>query len=168
MLPGRGRASPFDAHSKFYYRELTVVISVQPSTTVIYSAAIASDAVPTIAVVTLFPSDLAILSLLDDGKVMELKSAVFVNELLLNFEGVGVTQSRKCGKFLAPSFELQLGKTFYLFPWKLSVAAADGGSTEGATKRIKIVITKKQPEELLSNQTSWKPGLLPIPEENEL
>lgn len=39
----------------------------------------------------------------DDGKVMEFKSAVFVKELLVEFEGLGVKQSRKCDKFLAPN-----------------------------------------------------------------
>ncbi|KAL1557721.1 hypothetical protein AAHA92_08269 [Salvia divinorum] len=101
-----------------------------------------------------------------DGEVMEFESAVFVKELLVNFEGFGVKRSRKSGKFLEPSFELQLGKTYYLFPWKCSVPAADGGSTAAtAVKRVKIVMTKKQLEELLSEQTNWKPGLLPIPEE---
>ncbi|KAG6433049.1 hypothetical protein SASPL_104654 [Salvia splendens] len=106
----------------------------------------------------------------EDGKIIEFKSAVLVKELLLNFRGFGVKQS---GKFLPPSFGLHLGKTYYLCPWKCPVPAED---TAAEVKRIKIVITKKQLEEMLSKQTNssadlatnWKPSLFPIPEENEL
>ncbi|KAL1544424.1 hypothetical protein AAHA92_21277 [Salvia divinorum] len=106
----------------------------------------------------------------EDGKIIEFKSAVVVKELLVKFRGFGVKQSKKSGKFLPPSFELHLGKTYYLCPWKCPVPAAV------AVKRIKMVITKKQLEEMLSKQsspstdlaTNWKPSLFPIPEETEL
>ena len=105
----------------------------------------------------------------EDGKIIEFKSAVLVKELLLNFRGFGVKQSKQSGKFLPPSSEMHLGKTYYLCPWKCPVPAAE-------VKRIKIVITKKQLEEMLSKQTNpspdlaanWRPSLFPIPEENEL
>ncbi|KAG6436356.1 hypothetical protein SASPL_101252 [Salvia splendens] len=109
----------------------------------------------------------------EDGKIIEFKSAVLVKQLLLNFRGFGVKQSKPSGKFLPPSFELHLGKTYYLCPWKCPVPAEDAAAE---VKRIKIVITKKQLEEMLSKQTNpsadlaaiWRPSLFPIPEENEL
>ncbi|KAH6766881.1 hypothetical protein C2S52_017864 [Perilla frutescens var. hirtella] len=122
-----------------------------------------------------------------DGKVMEFTTPLLVKELLINFEGFGVKSSRKYCKVLPPCFELQLGKTYYLFP--KNQAAADGAVSTAAVKRIKVVITKKQLEELLSKKTSveniifgidkafttdlatmsssWKPNLVAIPEENE-
>lgn len=122
-----------------------------------------------------------------DGKVMEFKAPVMVRELLVNYEGFGVKSSRKSSEELPPSYELQLGRIYYLLPREFRApAAADGGAT-AAVKRIKVVITKKQLEELLSKKTSmekiifgidkacsndlatnWKPNLAPIPEEIEL
>lgn len=115
-----------------------------------------------------------------DGKVIEFTSPVAVKE----FEGFGVKSSRESSKLLPPSLELRLGNTYYLFPSdppkNQTVVDDDGGvSTTTAVKRIKIVITKKQLEELLSKKTSvekiifgihpnWKPSLVAIPEENEV
>lgn len=119
-----------------------------------------------------------------DGKVIEFTSPVAVKELLLKYEGFGVKPSTESSKFLSPSLELRLGNTYYLFPCRPSdppknLQTDDGVSTTTAVKRIKIVITKKQLEELLSKKASvekiifgihpnWKPSLVAIPEENEL
>lgn len=121
-----------------------------------------------------------------DGKIIEFKAPVLVKELLVKYKGFGVKSSRKSSEELAPSYELQLGRIYHLFRKEFPVPAADGGST-AAVKRIKVVITKKQLEELLSKKTSmekiifgidkacptdlainWKPNLAPIAEENEL
>lgn len=117
-----------------------------------------------------------------DGEVIEFTSPVVVGELLVKFEGFGVKSSRKPSKLLSPSSELRLGKIYYLFPLKSSDPAKNQtDDTSSSTRRIKIVIRKKQLEELLSKKLSveklisgidrscpnWKPSLITIPEEQE-
>ncbi|KAL7106812.1 hypothetical protein ACP275_06G016200 [Erythranthe tilingii] len=135
---------------------------------------------------------------ISDGKVVEFTAPLPVKELLKKFEGrFVVTSSRKCSdnNNLHPNFQLQLGKTYYLHPCKKApeVKAAEPEPEPNgvaSVKRIKVVITKKQLQELLSNKTSFekiilgvdktcssvgastdrnylKPRLAPIPEENE-
>ncbi|PIN22920.1 hypothetical protein CDL12_04357 [Handroanthus impetiginosus] len=131
-----------------------------------------------------------------DGKIIEFKSPILVKEMLINFEGFVVTSSREAPKQLPPTCKLQLGKIYYLLPSKADEPnkLEGGASTRDETepngtsvKRIKVVITKKQLEELLTKKTSvekiilgidkaclansaanWKPSLGAIPEENEL
>ncbi|KAL8551071.1 hypothetical protein ACS0TY_000233 [Phlomoides rotata] len=122
-----------------------------------------------------------------DGSVMEFKSPILVKELLIKFEGFGIKSSRKSSTLLPPNFVLKMGRTYYLIP---SDEAKNRASpkveleTDTTVKRIKVVITKKQLEELLAKKTSmekiifgidkaclgvnWKPSLASIPEENEI
>ncbi|KAL0317931.1 UNVERIFIED_CONTAM: hypothetical protein Sangu_2207400 [Sesamum angustifolium] len=130
-----------------------------------------------------------------DGKVLEFTAPVRVKEVLMNFEGFNVKSSRKSSKHLPPSFEMKLGGTYYLLPseapvqLKNTVAAVPVKAEpeqNTAVKRIKVVITKKQLQDLLAKKISvekiilgtdktcsvdsaanWKPTLTSIPEENE-
>ncbi|KAL2226890.1 UNVERIFIED_CONTAM: hypothetical protein Sindi_2047700 [Sesamum indicum] len=125
-----------------------------------------------------------------DGKVMEFTAPLLVKELLMNFEGFGVMSSRRSSKHLPLSFELKLGGTYYLLPSEAPVQLKHTVAAEpepnAAVKRIKVVITKKQLQDLLAKKISvgkiilgtdktcsfdstanWKPTLTSIPEENE-
>ncbi|KAK4431268.1 hypothetical protein Salat_0888900 [Sesamum alatum] len=130
-----------------------------------------------------------------DGKVVEFTAPVLVKELLMNFEGFGVKSSRKSSKHLPPSFELKLGGIYYLLPSEapmqlksMVTAVPVKAEPEPNTpfKRVKVVITKKQLQDLLEKKISvekiilgtdktcsvdcpanWKPTLTSIPEENE-
>ncbi|GFP88759.1 hypothetical protein PHJA_001019600 [Phtheirospermum japonicum] len=127
-----------------------------------------------------------------DGKIIEFKAPILVKELLMGFEGFEVKSSRKSSNHHPPNFELQLGETYYLIPSSkspdeaINPTATKGESddhSKAVVKRIKVVITKKQLQEMLSNKTSleniiigidkaclvnWRPNLTSIPEENEL
>lgn len=119
-----------------------------------------------------------------DGKVIKFKSPLLVKDLLNNFEGIGVRSSRKAPNNLPSDFKLKLGKVYYLLPSKVAEKQEDAPTP---VNRIKVVITKKQLQELLANTTSieqvlfgngdksssidapapWRPRLESIPEEEE-
>ncbi|GLT48300.1 hypothetical protein SLA2020_219330 [Shorea laevis] len=128
-----------------------------------------------------------------DGKMLEFKTPVLVKDVLVNFSSVGIGLSKSARERLPPDYELKLGKVYYFLP------PSSSGSTEASTarehnssmadtraaKRIKVVITKQQLQQLLSKQvtteeilagpkknncyiidesTNWKPKLESIPE----
>ncbi|XP_051142474.1 uncharacterized protein LOC127259293 [Andrographis paniculata] len=118
-----------------------------------------------------------------DGNIIRLQEPLLVRELLADHQGFGLKSSRDSPNLLPPSFELQLGRTYYLLPAKIQpgvkIDAAE--SNTAAVKRIKVVISKQQLQELLAKKTSlenlvigmdsstpnWKPSLSSIPEETE-
>ncbi|XP_058206280.1 uncharacterized protein At1g66480-like [Rhododendron vialii] len=134
-----------------------------------------------------------------DGKILELKSPITVNDLLENFSGFGVFVSETASQSLPPACELKMGKIYHLRPSPISSGIISPTSTTpaveteetGGVKRIKVVITKQQLQELLSKRISvedvlsglgvsertsscidshsncWKPKLEPIQEVSE-
>ncbi|XP_059627345.1 uncharacterized protein LOC132270161 [Cornus florida] len=130
-----------------------------------------------------------------DGKMLEFTAPILVKNLLVDYSGSGVGVSKEASHHLPPNYELKLGRSYYLLPITGSVSASspacvssmNGTEQNGVVKRIKVVITKKQLEELLSKQISagdvlseleretcpidssscWKPKLESIPEGNE-
>ncbi|CAK9146501.1 unnamed protein product [Ilex paraguariensis] len=129
-----------------------------------------------------------------DGKIFEFTEPIVVKDLLVNFVGLGVGASKKASQHLPPSYELMLGNVYYLLPLvgtvqttvsPAGVSPPDKREQEGSVKRIKVVITKQQLQELLSKQISvqtvlsglekktqlsgdssisWRPNLESIPE----
>ncbi|XP_068316259.1 uncharacterized protein [Pyrus communis] len=121
-----------------------------------------------------------------DGKVLEFRAPTLVKDILSNFSGVGISLSKQASEQLSPDCKLKLGKVYYMIPLP---GSAENDSA--ATRRIKIVVTKQQLEELLTRQISvqealsasgpekkassscvdsskiWKPKLKSIPEEIE-
>ncbi|ONI25746.1 hypothetical protein PRUPE_2G317800 [Prunus persica] len=118
-----------------------------------------------------------------DGKVLEFRAPTLVKDMLMNFSGSGISESKQASELLSPNYKLKLGKVYYMIPLLGSVAKKD----RAATRRIKIVITKQQLQELLTKQisvqevlstsgleqkscssndssTNWKPKLESIPE----
>ncbi|PSS32960.1 Protein of unknown function DUF4228, plant protein [Actinidia chinensis var. chinensis] len=134
-----------------------------------------------------------------DGKILKLTAPITVKELLVNFSGLGVAVSKRASQYLPPTYELKIGKKYYLFPCPNTtgfiinpVQASSTVETEqdGGVKRIKVVITRQQLQELLKKQLSvedvvsgmergknsssveapstfWRPRLEPIPEGSE-
>ncbi|THG14851.1 uncharacterized protein At1g66480-like [Camellia sinensis] len=128
-----------------------------------------------------------------DGKILEFKSPITVKDFLVNFSGFSIAVSQILSKPLPPSYELKLGKTYHLLPPPPSppTSTAEKTAQSNGVKRIKVVITKQQLQELLSKQrsiedvllsglerksssssvdsasTCWKPKLESIPEGSE-
>jgi hypothetical protein len=133
-----------------------------------------------------------------DGKIMEFSTPIIVKDILVNFSGSGIGLSKEASEHLPPNYELKMGKAYYMLPSISSVctpadissttADDEKASTGGGVKRIKIVITKQQLQDLLTKQISvedvllrlekqtcdsvdslknWKPKLESIPEGSE-
>lgn len=133
-----------------------------------------------------------------DGKILQFSSPILVKDMLVNFSSSGIGLSKEASEHLPPNYELKLGKVYYLLPCLSSVGTtspADNMSSsadkekDNGVRRIKIVITKKQLQELLAKQasvedvvsglerktcnngfdsrTSWKPKLESISEGSE-
>lgn len=140
-----------------------------------------------------------------DGKVLTFGAPVLVKDVLANFADSGIGVSMEGSEHLPPNYELAIGKVYYLLP-SLSCSksrvtpspsgissrsVARGKEKEQGTgiRRIKIIISKQQLQELLEKQISmeeilkglnkkaytspvvtsphWKPKLESIPEGSE-
>ncbi|KAK3232333.1 hypothetical protein Dsin_004214 [Dipteronia sinensis] len=109
-----------------------------------------------------------------DGKLLEMKSPVKVEEILRSFSGSGIGVSEKASEFLPLNYQLKLGKVYYVIPSinsekekAVQVEAKAEGEAEatakaGGVKRIKVVITKKQLQQLLEKQLSMEEVLLAV------
>ncbi|XP_041013871.1 uncharacterized protein LOC121257069 [Juglans microcarpa x Juglans regia] len=133
-----------------------------------------------------------------DGKILEFSTPILVKDMMVNFSGSGIGLSKDASENLPPNYELKIGKTYYMLP-SLSSGSPTSTTAEissiadkdkaNGVKRIKIVITKQQLQELLTKQisvedfmsglekptsvshvdssTNWKPKLESIPEGSE-
>lgn len=126
-----------------------------------------------------------------DGKILEFSSPILVKHVLTNFSALGIGASKEASEFLSPDYELKAGRLYYLLgslPCSSSVSSIGNTKASSKTKRVKVVITKKQFEQLVSKQiciqdilsfskvhhqtssdlpSSWRPKLDSIPEGNE-
>lgn len=134
-----------------------------------------------------------------DGKVMEYSTSVLVKDVLLSFHGFGVGVSENSYQLLSLDYELKTGRAYYLLPLSLpqfsgsqelkpSVMRKEEKEEDGGRRRVKVVLTKPQLQELLSmnisleeiisaastyeefskrNSRNWKPELDTIIEGNE-
>lgn len=121
-----------------------------------------------------------------DGKVLEFSTPTIVKDILVNFSGTGIGLSKEASEHLPPNYELKTGKVYYMLPADISSTPHD--DVDIGVKRIKIVITKQQLQDLLTKQISvedvllglekqtcdsldspknWKPKLESIPEGSE-
>ncbi|KAL1813680.1 hypothetical protein DCAR_0626045 [Daucus carota subsp. sativus] len=130
-----------------------------------------------------------------DGKVMEFSAPILVRDVLQNFSGFNIALSREALQHLPLSSRLKLGDTYYLIPSVDGLGIEKGARKvdnegEGSVKRIKVVITRQQLQDLLSEQglpvdilsqlrsdtcsenekftAIWKPKLESIPEDDEI
>ncbi|KAJ6418877.1 hypothetical protein OIU84_002116 [Salix udensis] len=122
-----------------------------------------------------------------DGKVLEFNTPILVRDILANFSGAGIGLAREgIEHHLPPGYELKLGNVYYILPSAPVISPVVDGEDQasGGVKRIKVVITKKQLQHLLTKEISveevllgleqksssldsprnWKPNLEPIPE----
>ncbi|KAI3749118.1 hypothetical protein L6452_12714 [Arctium lappa] len=114
-----------------------------------------------------------------DGKTLELTVPILVGELLQKFPGAaGVGLSNNSHHQLPLTYKLKLGKMYYLLPPKSTPEAGDEAAS--SSKRIKMVITKQQLQQLIIsrqitlqdaadkqsplNYPYWRPQLQSIPE----
>ncbi|XP_068649599.1 uncharacterized protein [Aristolochia californica] len=129
-----------------------------------------------------------------DGKILEYTKSIPVKDVLLDFDHCGIGLTQNASQLLPLNHELKVGQLYYLLP---SVGEkesdeetpADGSVGGDGIKRIKVVITKQQLQQLMSkklsmeevlsglqgclwndvdSETTWKPKLDTIPEGSEL
>lgn len=92
-----------------------------------------------------------------DGKVLEFSSPIHVKDILTNFPAFGVGVSKEATECLSPDHELKGGRLYHLLPSLCSTPnLATLGTTEQGSgiKRIKVVITRQQLEQLVTKQIS--------------
>ncbi|KAH7543750.1 hypothetical protein ACOSQ2_031862 [Xanthoceras sorbifolium] len=104
-----------------------------------------------------------------DGKILEMKSPVKVEEILRSFSGSGIdgVSEKLAPEFLPLNHQLKLGKVYYVLPSVTSdkekaVEAEAEAEAGGGVRRIKVVITKKQLQQLLEKQLSVEEVLLTV------
>lgn len=133
----------------------------------------------------------------EDGKILEYRAPMLVKDMLIKFPGYGFALSPEALQPLPPSYQLKAGHVYHLLPLYDPVQIAspahnspsvDLDSANG-TKRIKVIITKHQLQELLLQKVSveemlsglqkdawdgvhssvkrWRPLLETIPEGSE-
>jgi len=106
-----------------------------------------------------------------DGKILEYRAPLFVKELLRDYEGHAVVNCETSCQQLSPGYQLLPGEIYYLIPNKSSyISSKEGGqerplkpasdikevSEKNGVVRLKMVITKRQLEEMLSKSISNK------------
>ncbi|KAL1822327.1 hypothetical protein ACET3Z_009105 [Daucus carota] len=131
-----------------------------------------------------------------DGEILEFSTPVLVKDVLTNFSGFNIALAEKTPLHLPPDFWLKLGNKYHLIPSVETLETVEEPQIiekDGGVKRIKVVITKKQLQDLLSQEVLavdiisvlrsktcddyddddeddsriWKPKLESIPEEHE-
>uniref|UniRef100_A0A7N2KVE3 Uncharacterized protein n=1 Tax=Quercus lobata TaxID=97700 RepID=A0A7N2KVE3_QUELO len=104
-----------------------------------------------------------------DGKILEYTRPMLVKNVLMNFPGYGIGLSKRPLRQLPLNYELKVGHVYYLLPLSRSDYSSSSLGMEGTnsgTKRIKVIITKQQLEELLSKKISVEEKLLEIQKES--
>lgn len=124
-----------------------------------------------------------------DGKILEFSYPICVRDILANFPANDIGVSENTTEPLSRDHELKVGRLYYLLPTSCSqstnVTSIGNKEPESRIKRIKVLITKQQLQQLVAKQISLedllsdvktvgvnltsdrKPKLDSIPEENE-
>lgn len=117
-----------------------------------------------------------------DGKTLELKGPMLVEEVLERNPGAAAVVALSNDDdhcHLPLKYRLKSGKMYYLVPKASEESEARVVKEDWGRKRIKVVITKQQLEQLVSNQisiqdvmmahnrASWSQELESIPEEED-
>ncbi|KAK3042859.1 hypothetical protein RJ639_001132 [Escallonia herrerae] len=100
-----------------------------------------------------------------DGKIVEFAAPILVKNALVQFSGLNVGLSKEASQYLPSDYELKLGNMYHFLPSSSACAVQNLGLAEGETpatridkeqdgsvKRIKVVITKQQLQDLLTKQ----------------
>ncbi|KAJ7959420.1 hypothetical protein O6P43_019998 [Quillaja saponaria] len=126
-----------------------------------------------------------------NGKIVEFGRPTVVKDILMQFSASGIGISKESSEHLPPDYKLKRGKLYYLLPSVSSAGPETSCSSNreqaGGIKRIKVVLTKQQLQELVTEKisledillqsqvqsischsvdlpTNWKPKLDSIPE----
>lgn len=122
-----------------------------------------------------------------DGKILEFSTPIYVKDILTNYPAYDVGVSKQVTEPLSLDQELKAGRLYYMIPslhFTPNGTSLTNRQTDGGIKRIKVVITKQQLEQLVTKQISVediisegqtavsfpnnrKPKLDSIPEEHE-
>lgn len=112
---------------------------------------------------------------MDDNKIYEYSSPMLVKDMLMHFPGYALTLSSDPLQPLAAAYRLETGGVYYLLPLddhpvriaspSLASASVDLDRRSGTTKRIKVVITRKQLKDLLLKKLSVKETLSGLPDD---
>ncbi|XP_057739061.1 uncharacterized protein LOC130956056 [Arachis stenosperma] len=91
-----------------------------------------------------------------DGKVLEFRTPIHVKEILSNFQAFGsVGISKVSSESLSPDYELKPGRLYYLLPSQgVKEQGNNNNNNNNGLKRIKVVITKQQLQQLVTKQIS--------------
>ncbi|XP_043706287.1 uncharacterized protein LOC122655951 [Telopea speciosissima] len=97
-----------------------------------------------------------------DGKILEYRAPILVRDVLATFAddygeilGISKEVSSKPDQSLPPGYELKIGHVYYLFP-SSAAAATTFPPICDQKRQIKICITKKQLQELLSKTVTME------------
>ncbi|CAJ2667345.1 unnamed protein product [Trifolium pratense] len=83
----------------------------------------------------------------EDGKILEFSSPIYVKDILTNFPANSIGVTKNATETLSQDDELKGGKLYYMIPHKEA-------EPEAGIKRIKVLITKKQLQQLVTEQIS--------------
>ncbi|KAI9110851.1 hypothetical protein K1719_018289 [Acacia pycnantha] len=91
-----------------------------------------------------------------DGKIMEFSSPVLVKDVLKIFPELhlGASNEDSESEHLCPDYELRAGRLYYLLSSQCGLPSTGNREMANGSKRVKIVITRKQLEMLVSKQIS--------------
>lgn len=89
-----------------------------------------------------------------DGKILEFSTPIHVKDILTSYPAYGVGVSKKVTEHLSPDHELKAGRLYYLLPSLHSPPNLASLRTGGGIKRIKVIITKQQLQQLVTKQIS--------------
>ncbi|XP_056694480.1 uncharacterized protein [Spinacia oleracea] len=85
----------------------------------------------------------------NDGKLLEFRAPIKVKDLLKNYPNFYVGIFKEATQPLPLEYKLKIGKIYYLLPCFIATIP----NPRNGVVRIKMVITKKQLRQLLSNHT---------------
>ncbi|KAL2921688.1 hypothetical protein RDABS01_013179 [Bienertia sinuspersici] len=107
----------------------------------------------------------------NDGKILKFTAPIKVKDLLINYPNFYVAIFRDATQCLPLEYKLKVGKVYYLVPYFSTIIQDDYVSSpllcyipqpKDRGVRIKVVVTKQQLRQLLTNQVRFETMFLGI------
>ncbi|KAK8484739.1 hypothetical protein V6N13_130569 [Hibiscus sabdariffa] len=89
-----------------------------------------------------------------DRKILEFKTPLLVKDVPVECSGSCIGLSKTVPQHLSLNYELKMGKVYYLLPASDSSSFVADTPPAGGVKRIKVVVTKQELEQLLRKKIS--------------